>query len=223
MAETTGRRERKKDQTRRLIAEVAMRLFMERGFDAVTIAEIAEAADVSVNTVFNHFPTKEDLFFGGHETMESALSKMALSRKPGETVVAFFQRVAEEGLEQLTQEGPGSRADHAYWAGLRQVLQSSHALQVRAAQAARSSAMSAEDALTTSLTQDARRPGPDDPTPRLVASQVLALYTSVLMDAERKRRAGQSPAQVRSSFKSATEAAVRLLERGIGEYGKRGK
>ncbi len=58
-----GRRERKKQQTRQAISDVATALFMERGFDAVTVAEVARAADVAVQTVFNHFPTKEDLFF----------------------------------------------------------------------------------------------------------------------------------------------------------------
>ena len=58
-----GRRERKKQQTRQAISDVATTLFLERGFDAVTVAEVAQAADVAVQTVFNHFPAKEDLFF----------------------------------------------------------------------------------------------------------------------------------------------------------------
>jgi AcrR family transcriptional regulator len=58
-----SRRERKKQQTRQAISDVATALFMDRGFDAVTVAEVARAADVAVQTVFNHFPTKEDLFF----------------------------------------------------------------------------------------------------------------------------------------------------------------
>ncbi|MEV0799075.1 helix-turn-helix domain-containing protein [Kribbella sp. NPDC050281] len=58
----TGRRERKKQQTRQAISDVATTLFLERGFDAVTVAEVARAADVAVQTVFNHFPAKEDLF-----------------------------------------------------------------------------------------------------------------------------------------------------------------
>ncbi|QBD77365.1 TetR/AcrR family transcriptional regulator [Ktedonosporobacter rubrisoli] len=60
MTQAPGRRERKKQQTREKIARVAMELFIERGFDQVTVPEVA---DVSVNTVYNYFPTKEDLFW----------------------------------------------------------------------------------------------------------------------------------------------------------------
>ena len=58
-----GLRQRKKQQTRELIADTAWRLFADRGFERVTVAEIAREAQVSVATVFNYFPTKEDLFF----------------------------------------------------------------------------------------------------------------------------------------------------------------
>ena len=57
-----GRRERKKAELRRAISDVATRMFVERGFDAVTLAEVAEAADVSIKTIFNHFGSKEELF-----------------------------------------------------------------------------------------------------------------------------------------------------------------
>jgi len=58
-----GLRARKKAQTRDLIAETARRLFEERGFDAVTVAEVARKAEVAEKTVFNYFPAKEDLFY----------------------------------------------------------------------------------------------------------------------------------------------------------------
>jgi AcrR family transcriptional regulator len=61
--EQGGRRERKKLLTRQAISNVATDLFLQRGFDDVTVVEVAAAADVAVQTVFNHFPTKEDLFF----------------------------------------------------------------------------------------------------------------------------------------------------------------
>ncbi len=70
VAAEVGLRERKKQQTRELITDTAHRLFSDRGFDAVTVAEVARAANVSEVTVFNYFPTKEDLFFGGMQFFE---------------------------------------------------------------------------------------------------------------------------------------------------------
>ena len=65
-----GLRERKKTQTRELISDTARDLFAESGFDRVTVAEIARRADVSEATVFNYFPTKEDLFYSRLEAFE---------------------------------------------------------------------------------------------------------------------------------------------------------
>ncbi|MFD2092754.1 TetR/AcrR family transcriptional regulator [Blastococcus deserti] len=65
VSELNDRRARKKARTREQIRAVAHRLFDERGFDAVTIADVAREADVAVQTVFNHFATKEELFFDG--------------------------------------------------------------------------------------------------------------------------------------------------------------
>ena len=63
MTSQPGLRERKKQQTREAIAETARRLFSERGFERVNVAEIARAADVAEKTVFNYFPRKEDLVY----------------------------------------------------------------------------------------------------------------------------------------------------------------
>ncbi|HWO62981.1 MAG TPA: helix-turn-helix domain-containing protein, partial [Umezawaea sp.] len=63
MRETAGRRERKKAATRQALADAALRLFLERGFDAVGVREIADAADVATTTLFKYFPTKESLVF----------------------------------------------------------------------------------------------------------------------------------------------------------------
>lgn len=65
MSELKDRRAQKKAQTRELIRSTAHRMFAQHGFDAVTIADIARECDVAVQTVFNHFPTKEELFFDG--------------------------------------------------------------------------------------------------------------------------------------------------------------
>ena len=78
-----GLRERKKRQTRQHISDIATGLFLERGFVTVTIAEVAEAADVSVNTVYNYFPAKEDLFFDRSEGIVDRLSRCVRGRGAG--------------------------------------------------------------------------------------------------------------------------------------------
>jgi AcrR family transcriptional regulator len=84
MASQIGLRARKKQQTRQLIFDAAQKLFAERGFEAVSVAEIARAADVSEVTVFNYFPTKEDLFYGGMAAFEESLLQAVRARRPGE-------------------------------------------------------------------------------------------------------------------------------------------
>src|SRR5919112_5461264 len=88
----TGLRERKKQQTRELIAETARRLFSERGFERVSVAEIAREADVSEKTVFNYFPTKEDLVYWRLETFEEELLETIRSRTVGEAGLDAFGR-----------------------------------------------------------------------------------------------------------------------------------
>src|ERR671935_1668386 len=97
-------RERKKERTRQQIGEAAQRLFAERGFEEVTVAEVAREADVSVGTVFNYFPTKEDLFYSGMEVFEEQLIEAVLNRPAGESVLAAFQRVVLDGIPRLAKE-----------------------------------------------------------------------------------------------------------------------
>src|SRR2546426_6042708 len=99
-----GLRARKKEETRQGIAEAALRLFTERGFDAVTVAEVARAADVSEGTVFNYFPTKEDLFYGQMEVFEAALVEAVRAREPGESALTAFRRFGLERSVRLAAE-----------------------------------------------------------------------------------------------------------------------
>ncbi|TJZ54196.1 TetR family transcriptional regulator [Streptomyces piniterrae] len=84
---TAGRRERKKAQTRQALADAALRLFTERGFDNVGVREVAEAADVSLSTLFKHFPSKEALVFDLDADVESALVAAIRDRAPGQPVL----------------------------------------------------------------------------------------------------------------------------------------
>ena len=92
MGAELGLRERKKLRTRQLIAETAVRMFVERGFDAVPVAAVARAAEVSEATVFNYFPTKEDLVYQGMEAFEDELLASVRDRPAGESIVAAFAR-----------------------------------------------------------------------------------------------------------------------------------
>ena len=87
MTETIGRRERKKAQTRQALADAALALFVERGYDEVGVKEVADAADVSVTTLFKHFPSKEALVFDQDDDVEAALVAAVRGRPPGHTVV----------------------------------------------------------------------------------------------------------------------------------------
>jgi AcrR family transcriptional regulator len=77
------RRAQKKAQTRELVRTTAHRLFAARGFDQVTIADVAREADVAVQTVFNHFATKEDLFFDGRAPWVEGIANAVVGRAPG--------------------------------------------------------------------------------------------------------------------------------------------
>lgn len=83
----TGRRERKKAATREKIADAARRLFLERGYDAVGIREVATEADVAVTTLFAHFPSKEALVFEHDEDFEYRLTHAVTDRAPHEPLI----------------------------------------------------------------------------------------------------------------------------------------
>src|SRR6478735_3819299 len=106
---TEGLRERKKRAAREGIAATARRLFAERGFDAVTVAEIAAAANVSEKTVFNHYATKEDLVFAGGEARLAQLLADIAQRPPGTAVLDVFRASSEAMLDVVAR---GEREDN---------------------------------------------------------------------------------------------------------------
>ncbi|MGW2651785.1 TetR/AcrR family transcriptional regulator [Streptomyces sp. NPDC001393] len=89
-----GRRERKKAATRQAIADAALRLFLERGYDDVGIREIADAADVSTTTLFKHFPVKEALVFDEDADQEARLLAAVRERPEGQSIPAALREHA---------------------------------------------------------------------------------------------------------------------------------
>jgi AcrR family transcriptional regulator len=104
MSAVEGLRERKKRRTRAAIADAALKLFDQRGFDAVTVADVAEAAEVSEKTIFNYFPSKEDLVFEAAVERRAALLNAVRNRGPGVSVVEPFRRATAAFIERLETE-----------------------------------------------------------------------------------------------------------------------
>jgi AcrR family transcriptional regulator len=100
-----SRRERKKQQTRRLLAETAIKLFAEQGYEQTTVAQIASAADVATKTFFNHFPSKEDVFFAVSRDGAAIPLEVIAGRRPGESVAALLTRAYETAIEDYVASG----------------------------------------------------------------------------------------------------------------------
>jgi AcrR family transcriptional regulator len=103
MPSSTGLRDAKKEETRRQIAAAALRLFLEHGFEEVSIAQIAEAAHVSKMTVFNYFPAKESMFFEFAVERLPDLGRAVRERGPGISPVAALHRYVRAELERRAE------------------------------------------------------------------------------------------------------------------------
>ncbi|MET7459514.1 TetR/AcrR family transcriptional regulator [Nonomuraea sp. NPDC005501] len=207
-----GLRERKKRETRRRISDMATGLFLMRGFDQVTVAEVARAADVSVNTVFNYFRTKEDLFLDRQADLEEIYGRIVRERRPGESVVDAFRRDFLDALDTGDWRY-GFNEGAETWM---RVVAESPSLTARTRDIehqvmARVAAAIAEETVA----------GPDDVRPELVAAQILDTTRLLSQHALRRRTAGESPREVEAWLREQTEALFDLLESGIGDYGRR--
>jgi AcrR family transcriptional regulator len=211
MSQELGLRERKKQQTRGLIADTARRLFVERGFDRVTVAEIARASDVSEATVFNYFPTKEDLVYWRLETFEEDMLRTIRERPPGESFLGAFGRFVLEQRGLLATRDPDAIE---FLAALTRMITQSPALLARERQVF--------DRYTTSLAAllaDETDAGPDDPEPWVAAHALIGVHRSLVDYTRRRVLAGaRAPALTRQVRTQATRALA-ALERGLGDYG----
>ncbi|MCK2215695.1 TetR/AcrR family transcriptional regulator [Actinomadura sp. ATCC 31491] len=119
MTEEPGRRERKKQRTREALVAAAVRLFEERGYEETTVAEIAEAADVSARTFFLHFPAKEDVLLAGVRVRVEAGLRVLARPRPGETAGEVLARAVEEMIADALTEATGPEVSEpgAGWPG----------------------------------------------------------------------------------------------------------
>jgi AcrR family transcriptional regulator len=203
-----GLRERKKLQTRQLIAETARALFTERGFENVTVAEIARTADVSEKTVFNYFPTKEDLVYWRLETFEEELLAAIRDREPGEPVLSAFARFVLVPRGMLAQ---GDRGEQL--AGVARMIESSPALLAREQQVfARYTAT-----LAVALAEESGA-APGDPEPWVAANAMLGIHRALVSHARRRVLAGARGPELSEDVRERARRAVAMLEGGLGAY-----
>lgn len=193
---TEGLRERKKRQTRQRISEVATGLFVERGFEHVTIAEVAAAAEVSVNTVYNYFQTKEDLVLPPDQASPQRLADIVRNRPYGEPAVRAV-------LAHLRDEVHGRDRKLGLTEGFHRVFEMMRAAPTLTARLG-DLGQQMTDALAAVLAEETGA-APDDPLPRLVAWQVGAFHSLVYAEIGRLTTAGASPDAIAA-------AVLRLLD-----------
>lgn len=211
MGKATGLRERKKLQMRRAISEAAISLFLERGFDKVSVADVAMAADVSHMTVFNYFPTKEDLVLHRFEDHFDDIVATIRDRAPGECALAAVRR---DFLDGLGRHDPvtGLNDDDGFLA-FQQMVLSAPSLRFRVLEQATRTV----DALAAALAEQTGA-GPDDVTPHVVASLVCSARTELVRQNIRRLAAGEKAAAVEAEAVANAQRAFDLLEHGIGDY-----
>jgi AcrR family transcriptional regulator len=211
VAAAAGLRERKKHQTRQVIADAAHRLFADRGFDSVTVAQVARAANVSEVTVFNYFPTKEDLFYGGMQFFEEALLDAVRRRAPGESVLEAFRRPVLEGLPRLAADEPAQEI-----AAAGDLISASPTLEAHEREiVARYTHLLAEQ-----LAEEAgAKPG--DVEAIGVASALIGVHRALVGYVRSSIRAGRRGPKLVVDARSQALRGFGRLEKGLGDYGRK--
>jgi AcrR family transcriptional regulator len=207
----SGARERKRLETRDRIVDAAAELFAERGFDAVSVVEIAGRAGVVEKTVFNHFPVKEGLVFDDDPPIRAALLDAVRSRPAGESVAAAAGTFVVAAAEVLAR--PEAAAGVASMA---RVVRGSRTLQIREREIL--------GELTTALADlVAEETGADDGAlePWLTAHAVLGLYAALLELARDRVLAGAGGRALATELRVRGRRGLSLLQFGLAGYAKR--
>jgi AcrR family transcriptional regulator len=207
MSGPTGLRERKKHQTREAIAEAAWRLFLDRGFDDVTVAEVARAADVSEATVFNYFPTKEDLAYHRMEDFEDALLEAITKRDPGTSVVDAFGSFVLEPRGFLRADGDVRRGDPL---AVTKIFTDSPTLLARERQIYDRYAERLIDIIA-----EERGAHPDDLEPLVIARALISLHRAMIDHVRQRVLAGASTEAIRREIRSRGRRGLALLKEGL--------
>ncbi|RRQ78317.1 TetR family transcriptional regulator [Streptomyces griseofuscus] len=208
-----GLRERKKRQTRQYISDVATGLFIERGFDAVTVAEIADAANVSVNTVYNYFPAKEDLFLDRSAGMVDRLARWVRGRAEGESAA---QAVLRELRDEVRAVSPRVGLFAGY-ADFMRVIQEAPALRSRLWALAQEMEANLEQVL-----REETGAAEGDELPSLMAGQVSWVYGTAIRVIGREMLKRREPGEVSREVLALLDDIEELLSERVLMYAVRG-
>ncbi len=207
-APNEGLRERKKRATRDAIAAAARHLFAERGFDEVTVAEVAVAADVSEKTVFNHFATKEDLVFAGGDTRLAQLQAAIAQRPAGTSVLDVFRANTEAMLDTIAA---GAGLDRLV---VPRIVRDSPTLQKRLA-----AGWEHEAATLVVAVAEATGADDDDLVPAVVARTLAWALITIFRAAFDGLLAGEDPKRLAARLRPQAARAYDQLAAGLGDYG----
>jgi AcrR family transcriptional regulator len=208
MTTQLGLRELKKQRTRELIADTAWRLFAEHGFEAVPVAQIAAVAEVSEATVFNYFPTKEDLVFHRMEAFEHELLSAIRDRRAGESIAHAFGRFALKPRGFLASDDPA--ATEAMRAVAR-VMTGSPALQSR-----QRDIFERFTSTLAAFIAEERQMAADDVEPWVIANALIGLHRALISYTHRLALAGVPNRQIARKVTAHGKRALALLDQGIG-------
>ncbi|MFJ9894235.1 TetR/AcrR family transcriptional regulator [Streptomyces sp. NPDC091280] len=207
-AEAMGLRERKKIQTELRIYRTAVELFLEKSFEAVSVQEIADAAEVSKMTVFNYFGTKEDLVFRPIEEHFSDAARAVRDRAPGESAVAAVRR---QFLELIENRDPSIGLHvEPFGRRIRHLVMRTPVLRERAYLSSEKGARELADVLTDET---------GDPVLALIAAATLTAARNALVeDHHRRLDAGESVDDVTADATTRATQAFDLVEHGLANY-----
>ncbi|MFF0248914.1 TetR/AcrR family transcriptional regulator [Streptosporangium sandarakinum] len=209
---TAGLRELKKQQTRQSISDAATRLFIEHGFEKVTIAEIAAAAQVAKMTVTNYFPRKEDLALDTHETFIASLARTVAARAEGESALAALRREFLAAVERhdavIGFSGPDFARMIADSPTLTARLRELHELR--------------EDALARVLAADTGA-APGDLTPRAVAALLTTAHRTLFQQVMDLSLEGRGNREIATVVAGAARGIFDLLEPSLAGYAVRAR
>ncbi|WP_406013957.1 TetR/AcrR family transcriptional regulator [Streptomyces sp. NBC_00984] len=211
MTEGMSLRERKKLQTRHRLLAAATALFAERGFDKVSVAEIAEAAEVSKMTVFNYFAGKEDLVLAPMEEHVGDVARAVRERAPGESALAAVRGQFLAGVER--RDPSVGMSDEPVVLGVRRLIMETPALLTRA----HAFSMRSFDLLAEALVEEGEEPA----IARIAGAQLIGTRNSLIYANQLRLLAGESADSIAPDAVALAERGFGLLATGLSDFAPR--